>query len=123
MHARQPMHESPMQIDDAVAALEERVGRTDLHARRIVALVAEDRKEEALRLGERAFLDGLHPAAIHANRDLVLGLAGDRAGVTADAFSEIDGEPVVGHAGLRIYHAAGTTKVQPRRHGGTEKTL
>ena len=103
-----------VQIDDAVAALEERVGRANLRARRFVALVAEDGKEEPARVGKGAFLDGLHPAAIHADRNLVLSLAGDGAGVTADAFSKIDGEPVVGHAGLRIYHACRTTEMNHR---------
>jgi hypothetical protein len=32
----------------------------------------------------------------------VLSFAGDGARVTADAFSKIDGEPIVGHPGLRI---------------------
>ena len=98
MHARQPMQDVAVEIDDAVAALEERVGRADAHARRVVALVAQDREEEALRVGERALLDRLHPAAVHADGNLVLGLAGDRARVTADALSQIDGEPVVGQA-------------------------
>src|SRR5207247_10766179 len=94
-----------VQIDDAVAALEERVGRADALARRFVALVAEDGEEEPARVGEGAFLDGLHPAAVHADRNLVLGLARDRARMTADAFSEIDGEPVVGTPGQGIQSA------------------
>ena len=59
-----------VQIDDAVAALEQRVGRADLHAGRFVALVAQHGEEEAARVGERAFLDRLHPAAVDADRDL-----------------------------------------------------
>ena len=97
MQARQPMHDVAVQIDDAVAALEERVGRADAHARRVLALVAEHGEEEPPRVGERALLDRLHPAAVHADRNLVLGLAGDRARVTADALAQVDGEPVVGH--------------------------
>jgi hypothetical protein len=95
------------QIDDPVAPLEERVGRTDPHARRVVALIAEHREEEAARLREDALLDRLDPAAVHPDRNCMLGLAGDGAGMAADAFSKIDGEPVVRHAGRRIYHAAG----------------
>ncbi len=94
-----------MQIHDAVVTLEERIGRTNLLAGRAVALIAEDGEEESAGVGERAFLDGLDPTAVHAHRNLVLGLARDRAGVAADAFSKVDGEPVVGHAGFRIYHA------------------
>ena len=87
-----------VEIDDPVAALEERVGRADARARRLVALVAQNGKEEAAGVGERALLDGLDPAAVHANGNLVFGFAGDGAGVTSDAFPEVDGEPVIGHA-------------------------
>ncbi len=112
------MQRVAVQIDDAVAALEERVGRTDARARRVVALIAEDGKEEAAGVGERALLDRLDPAAVHADRNLVLGLAGDRAGVTADAFSEVDGEPVVGHSsGILLYHV----KNWPQSHRATER--
>src|SRR5262249_24812196 len=68
-------------------------------------LVAEDREKEATGGGKRALLDRLDPASIDADRDLVLRLARDRAGVTPNTFSEIDGKPVVGHPGLGIYHA------------------
>ena len=49
----------------------------------------------------------------------MLGLAGDGAGVTADALSKIDGEPVVGHAGFGIYHAY-VTDNEPQSHRDTE---
>src|SRR5205085_10399764 len=101
-----------------VAALEQRVGRTDFRAGRGVALVAEDREKETAGVGEGALLDGLDPTAIDADRNVVLRLARDRARMTADAFPEIDGEPVVGHAGLRIYHAR--TDQKPQRHRDTE---
>src|SRR4029453_15314455 len=93
----------PVQIDDAVAAPVERVGRTNPRAGRVVALVAEDWEEQSAGVGEGAFLDGLDPTAIHADRNLVLGFAGDRARVTPDALAKVDGEPVFGHAGWRIY--------------------
>src|SRR5439155_26064363 len=68
------------------------------------------------RVRERPFLDGLHPAAVHADRDLVFGLAGDRARVAADAFAEIDREPVVGHAGLaNISRGSFTTDREAQR--------
>src|SRR5205814_1928751 len=89
-------------------ALDQRVGRADAHARRCVALIAEDREEKAADGGERPFLDRLHPAAVDADRNLVLRLAHNRARVAADAFSEIDGEPIVGHAKPRIYQTMET---------------
>jgi hypothetical protein len=108
-----------VQIDDAVAPLEEGVGRTDRRARRFVALIAEDGKEEAAGIREGALLDGLDPTAIDADRDVVLGLAGDRAGMTADAFSQVDGEPVVGHRRLanisRTYSSKTATETQRHR--------
>ena len=105
-----------VQIDDAVAPTVERVGRTDPRAGRVVALVAEDREKESAGVGEGAFLDGLDPTAIDADRNLVLGFAGDRARVTPDALAKVDGEPVVGHAGWRIYHA----EFRPQSHRDTE---
>jgi hypothetical protein len=86
-----------VEIDDAVAALEERAGRADPYAGGVGALIAENREEEAAGIGEGAFLDRLHPTSIHANRNVVFGFAGDGAGMTSDAFSEVDGEPVIGH--------------------------
>src|SRR4029078_10854384 len=81
-----------VQIDDAVGTFEERVGRTDLRARRLVALIAEDRKEKAPRVGKCALVYRLHLAPIHADLNVVLGFAGDRGRVAADALSEVDGE-------------------------------
>src|SRR5262249_12038693 len=72
-----------VKIHDAVAALEERVGRADALARRGVALIAENGKEEPLRRGKDAFLDRFDPAAIDADRNVVLRLARDGAGVAA----------------------------------------
>jgi hypothetical protein len=86
-----------VEVDDAVAPLEEGIGRTDADAGRVVALIAEHGKEEAFGVGERSLLDGLHPASVDADRNLVLGLAGDRAGVAADAFPQIDRETVIRH--------------------------
>jgi hypothetical protein len=86
-----------VEIDDPVTPFEQRAGRADARARRFFALIAEHRKEEAARVGKRPLLDRLHPAAIHADRDFVLRLARDRAGMTSDALSEVDGEPVIWH--------------------------
>ena len=84
-------------LDDPVAPLEERARRADAHAGRVGALVAENGEEEPAGVGEGAFLDRLHPTSIHANRDVVFGFAGNGAGMTSDALSEVDGEPVIWH--------------------------
>src|SRR5438093_13502799 len=107
-----------IEIDDAVQAFIERACGTDAHARGFIALITEDGKEEPLRLRERSFLDGLDPAAVHADRDLVLRLAGDRAGVAPDALAKIDREPVVGHAEATISDVPRGSATEPQRHGG-----
>jgi hypothetical protein len=48
----------------------------------------------------------------------VLRLARNGAGVTANTLSEINGEPVIGHAGFGIYHAR---RDRPQSHRATEK--
>jgi hypothetical protein len=91
-----------MQIDDSIAAFEERVRRTDAHARCFVTLIAQHGKKETARVREHALLDGLDPAAVHANRDLVLSLTGYGAGMTSDALPEVNREPVLGHEVSRL---------------------
>ena len=79
-------------VHDAVRALVERRDRTDLDARRIRALIAAQHREVAAHLRERADLGVLHPGAEIAQGDVVLGLAGDRAGVASDATRVVDDE-------------------------------
>jgi hypothetical protein len=56
-------------------------------------VTARDLKNAA-RIGKEALLDVLHPGAIHAYGDVVLGFARHGAGVAADAFAVIDYEAV-----------------------------
>ncbi len=114
-----------VQIDDAVTAFEERVGRTDLEAGRFFALIAQDRKEQPLGVRERAFLDRLDPAAIDADRDVMFRLARNGARVAADAFLQIDNKPVVRHQrDYRRNRKAGKTgrfRYAPASFGYTEQ--
>ena len=87
-----------MQIHDTVATTKERAGRADCHARRVFALVAQDGKEQALRVWEAALFHRLDPTAIYADRNVMFSLAGNRARVTADALLQINDKAVVGHA-------------------------
>ena len=89
-----------VEIDDAVAAFEERIRRTDAHARCVGALVAENGEEEPARVRKDALFNRLDPTAIHADRNVVLRLARNRARVAPDAFAQIDREPVGGHSGF-----------------------
>src|SRR5260370_361757 len=60
----------------------------------VVAVVAAHDAEVAPGVREHPLLDVLHPRAVHPERDLVLLLAGHRAGVTADALALVDDEAV-----------------------------
>ena len=84
----------PVEVHDAVGPAIERHRRADRHAGRVVAVVAAHHAEVAPGVREHALLDVLHPRAVHPQRDLVLLLAGHRAGVTADALALIDDEAV-----------------------------
>ena len=81
-----------LEVDDAVLGPIERRGRADLHARRVVALVASHHRELAGDVGERTGLDVFHPGAVHPEGDVVLAFAGDGAGVTADATVAVEEE-------------------------------
>src|SRR3989442_921333 len=83
-----------VEIDDAVIASEQRSHRTDRNARRVVAMIAPEHREEAPSVGILALLDVLDPSAKCADGNFVFGLAGDRAGVAADAPAMVDDEAV-----------------------------
>src|SRR5262249_16601622 len=86
-------------VHDAVRASLERDGGTDVDPRRLVAVITSEDREVASRVRERPTLHVLDPRAERAQRHLILFLASDRAGVTADAFSLIDHEAVT-HASV-----------------------
>ena len=83
-----------IEINDAIVALEERAGRTNLDAWRLLAMVAAHHAEMAAGVGKGAFLDVLDPGAEDANRDFMLILAGDRARMASDASVLVDHEAV-----------------------------
>jgi len=56
-------------------------------------VAARDLKYTA-RIGENSLLDILDPGSVHADRDLVLRLAGHRTRVAPDALSVVDNESV-----------------------------
>src|SRR5581483_5709956 len=83
-----------VEIDDAVGAAKERHRRADFDARRVVAVIAAQHREVPPRVRVAALLDVFDPRAIHADGDVVLLLAGQRAGMTADAAVLVDDKPV-----------------------------
>ena len=57
-------------------------------------MVASHHREEALGVWPGALLDIFDPRSVDPERNPVFGLAGDRAGMTANALGLIDDEPV-----------------------------
>lgn len=55
-------------------------------------MITAHHAEQPSRVGKLAFLDVLDPRPIYSDGDLMLGLAGDRAGMAADTFAVIDDE-------------------------------
>ena len=88
-----------VEVHDAVRPAVERHRRADRHAGRVIAVIAAHHREVAPRVREHALLDVLHPGAVDAQRDLVLLLAGHRAGVAADTLPLVDHEAVAHASG------------------------
>ena len=61
----------------------------------IRAMVAARNLKTAPRVWETALFDVLHRGAIHAQRNLAFGLAGNCAGVAADTLAVVDDEAVI----------------------------
>ncbi len=83
-----------VEIDDAIGTTEKCHRGTNFDTRRVVAMVAAQHCEVSPRVGIESFFDVLDPGSIHADGDVVLFLAGHRAGMTADATVLIDDESV-----------------------------
>ncbi len=75
--------------DDAVGALFRRRRRADVHARRVVAVLAADGDEGALDVGVLALFDVEHAAPLHAGWRRVRMAARGRARLAAHAAAEI----------------------------------
>ncbi len=86
-----------VEVDDPVVPVVQGTGRADADARGVGAVIASHHPEVALGVWPRPLLDVFHPGSVDSQRHLVLGLAGDRAGMTADARVLIDDEPVARH--------------------------
>jgi len=81
-----------VEIHNAVVTFEQRGHRTNLDARRIVAMVAAHDREQPPGVGKFAFLNIFYPRPIDAEWHFMLRFAGDGAGVTADALAIVDDE-------------------------------
>ena len=95
LHARfAPDTKVGVEVDDAVVAFEKCAGGANGDTRCVRAVITAENGEEPLGVGPGSLLDVLDPGSVDSERDLMLGLACDRAGVTADAEVLIDDEAV-----------------------------
>jgi hypothetical protein len=68
----------------------------------MIAMIAPHHGEQTPRIWKRAFFDVFDPCPIHADRNLMLGFASDRASVAANTATIIDDETVIGHEFNRV---------------------
>jgi hypothetical protein len=81
-----------VKIDDPVLSREERGDGADLNTWCVGAVITPHNRKQPPRIGKGAFLDVFDPCSIYAHWHLVLGLAGNSAGVTTDTLSVVDDE-------------------------------
>ena len=86
-----------VEVDQAVGALVHRGHGTDVHARRLSAVVAPQNGEMPFHFGKGADFDVLDPGAEDADRNVVFGFARGRTRVTTDAASLVDDPSPTSH--------------------------
>ena len=79
-----------LEVNDTVVGPEERIRRAYRHTRCVLALVATHHRKFACNVGERARLDVLDPRPVHPQRHVVFTLAGDGAGMAANAVVAVE---------------------------------
>src|SRR5262249_44362161 len=112
-------------VDDAVGSPKKGDGGTNFYARSVIAMIAAEYSEVPARIRVAAFFDVLHPGAIHAHRDVMLFLTGNRAGVTADATILIDDKSVAHFIPFELENLLKTTEnfhldSREKREGSTD---
>jgi len=65
-------------------------------------VIATHHRKVAFDIWECAGLDVFDPGTVHAECHIVLGFAGDRAGMTADATAAVQKKPESGHELRRV---------------------
>jgi len=87
-----------VEVYDTVVAREQRRSRAYCRTRRVLAVVAAMDTELSGDIWVGALLDVLDMSPIHSNGNVVFRLAGDRAGMAADALPVVYHEAVVDHS-------------------------
>jgi hypothetical protein len=83
-----------IEINYSISSSEQRHRGTNFDARRVVAMIAAQHGEVAAGIGIAALFNVFNPRAIYTDGDVVLFLARDGAGVTADAAVLVDEKSV-----------------------------
>ena len=83
-----------VEVDDAVGANKQCLGGATLHAGRISAVIASKDGHFSCGRGKLALFDVLHPGTKLTDRNVMLSLAGHRAGVAADTGPLVNGESI-----------------------------
>ena len=93
--------------DQPVGPLLGGAGRAHGHAGRLGAVLAADHHEHPLHIGEGAGFHVQNPPPLNAGDRIVGMLAGDGAGLTADAAIDVDhhAPPALGHIRIDLVHA------------------
>ena len=94
MQALQPMQRSELKSTMPSLRWYIAVTGTDGDARRLLAMIAAGDLKNAAGVGKCSLLDVLHPGAVYGEGNVVLGFAGDGAGMAADALAVVDDESV-----------------------------
>jgi hypothetical protein len=85
-----------VKVDNPVVAPIQGRDRANLNAGGVVAVIAPHYRKESAGIGEFTLLNVFDPSSVDANRNVVLRLAGHRAGVAADTATVVDDETQVG---------------------------
>lgn len=83
-----------VKINDTIGAAEEGYSRANLNTGRVIAVVASEYGEVTPGVGKFAFFDVLDPCAVNTYRNIMLFLAGNRAGMASYTAILIDDKTV-----------------------------
>jgi hypothetical protein len=83
-----------VEIDDAIGSKIQGFDRTNLHTRRVSAMIAAHHRKKTAGIGESPFFDLLDVRSEHPDRHFMFRFASRRTGVTANTFAVINNESV-----------------------------
>jgi hypothetical protein len=84
----------PVKIDNAIIAREQRTNRADGYTGRVVAVIAAVNRKVAPGMREFSFFHVLYPGSVHPDRNGMLRLARNGAGMAANASAIVYDKPI-----------------------------